>query len=169
MREPTDAWVQSQFMRPTRFEGLAETINLKKTLNYESMLQQFGRMNNIGAVFAHEAATEEASDVINAGLRFIDNGFSLEIGGAGIISDGFSFEIKGSRTTRQTAATAETTRRRAARDANTIGVPSQSGIHVYKKIGTVKMQSWFDGEDCHVTAPDAGFVCGNMRRAGYRS
>lgn len=157
VNDPTDEWVD-QFKTPTRMESFMEMANAK-SLNYESALQ-FGKMNSSNAMVAREAATgedfrfesgEEAFDAINANVGFNEFGFSLE--------------IEASRSRKQFTTT-ETTKRRTTRD--TSGVPSQSAFHMYKKVDTVELQTWFEGEDCYVAASDAGYFRGN-RRETHRS
>lgn len=172
--DPTDAWdsqfnipsrieslmeVASMNQIPTRMESLMEATNMK-SLNYESLLQ-LGRINHSDAMVAHEAAmeeafraesTEEIFDTINTSMGFTDFGFS--------------HEIERSRTMKKFTTT-ETTKRRTVRD--TCGAPSQSAIQVYKKVDTVELQTWFEGDDCYVAAADAGVFCGNTRRRTHRS
>lgn len=162
MNDPIDSWA-GQLKIPARTKSLMEMTNMK-SLNYESLLQ-FGRINNSDAIVAHEAATEAAieeafrvkseeefSNAINASVGFTDFGFSLE--------------IEESRTTKQFTTT-ETTKRRIIKE--TYSAPSQLAIHVYKKVDTVELQTWFEGEDCYVTTADAGIFCGNIRRGTHRS
>lgn len=157
MNDPTDEW--DQYKTPPRGESFMEMANMRP-LNHESV-RQFGKTNNSNAMGTREAATEEdfrfksgeeAFDAINASVGFTEFGFSLE--------------IEGSRTRKQFTTT-ETNKRRTTRDA--YGGPSQPAYHVYKKVDTVELQTWFEGEDCYVAASDAGILRGNMRRETHRS
>ncbi|KAK1236855.1 hypothetical protein MKX08_007803 [Trichoderma sp. CBMAI-0020] len=163
MNDPADEWVDP-FKAPARMESFVESfmdMTNVKSLNYESVLQ-FGNMNSSSAdMVTREAATEEdfrfesgeeAFDATNANVGFAEYKFSLE--------------IEGSRSRKQFTTT-ETTKRRTVRDA--CCAPSQSAVHVYKKVDTVELQTWFEGDDCYVAAADAGIVRGNILRESYRT
>lgn len=156
--DPTDGWA-GQFNIPTRMESLMEITNMN-SLNYESLLH-LDRINNRDAMVSHEAAMEEAFRTESAEEVF--NAINTSMG---FTDFGFSHEIERSRTKKKFTIT-ETTKRRTVRD--TCGAPSQSATHVYKKVDTVELQTWFEGEDCYVAAADAGVFCGNTRRRTHRS
>lgn len=157
MNDPADEW--DQYKTSPRMESFMEMASMRP-LNYESG-RQFGKTNNSNAMVTREAATEEdfrfesgeeAFDAFNASVGFTEFGFSLEIEGSRI---------------RKQFTTTETTKRRTNRD--TYGASSQSAYQVYKKVDTVELQTWFEGEDCFVAGPDAGIFRGNMRRETHRS
>lgn len=156
---PTDAWAtQFELHVPTRIESLMEMTNMR-SLNYESMLQRFGRMHDNDAINIHEAATEEdyriesAEEVCDA------------INASGFTGFGFPLDIGESRITKQFTTTETTrTKRRTVKVKETYSAPSHSAIHMHKKVDTVELQTWFEGEDCYVAAADVGILCGNARR-----
>ncbi|KAM0511975.1 hypothetical protein ACHAPE_009331 [Trichoderma viride] len=157
MNDPADEW--DQYKTPPKMESLMEMASMRP-FNYESG-RQFGKINNSNAMVTREAATEEDFRVESGEEAF--DAFNASVG---FTEFGSSFEIEGSRIRKQFTTT-ETTRRRTNRD--TYGSPSQSAYHVSKKVDTVELQTWFEGEDCFVAASDAGISRGNMRRETHRS
>jgi hypothetical protein len=158
---PTDAWAtQFKLHVPARIQTLMEMTNVM-SVNCESVLQQLNNIHDIDAIFAHEAAMQEACRVES------EEEVSDAINAAGFAGFGFPLEIGESRITKQSTTT-ETTRTKRKTVKKTFGVSSHSATHVHKKVDTVELQTWFEGEDCYVATTDAGIFCGNVKRVTRR-